>query len=41
MDSHLSNELQQGFSYTLLGFLELSLDNNPKTAIVIKKNAVA
>ena len=28
-------------SYTLLGLRELSLDNNPKTAIVIKKKAVA
>jgi hypothetical protein len=27
--------------YTLFGFLELSLDNKPKTAIVIKKKAVA
>jgi hypothetical protein len=25
----------------LLGLRELSLDNNPKTAIVMKKNAVA
>jgi hypothetical protein len=29
------------FDYLLLGFLELSLDNNPKIAIVIKKKAVA
>ena len=34
-------EIKNEEIYLLLGLREVSLDNNPKTAIVMKKNAVA
>ena len=40
MNKSLFNQSSKCY-YTLLGLRDVSLDNKPKTAIVIKKHAVA
>lgn len=34
-------KISNNTNYTLFGFREVSLDNNPNTAVVMKKKAVA